>query len=241
MLISLLLGACSAGMETRSGEQIAMHSVDKIVKDDVIYPIDVYDPWEDFNRSTYNFNARLDDAVMIPVVNAYTNTMPGFVRTGVSNFFSNIDSVVDTVNSALQLRPRRTANNGGRLLVNSTLGVLGLFDVATLMDLPKMDEDFGQTLGYWGVAEGPYIVLPFWGPSNLRDTGGLTVDAWVTLKFLVAAGQPETWEWVVPYTTLWAIDARYNVGFRYYEMGSPYEYELVRRLYKTYREIQIKD
>jgi phospholipid-binding lipoprotein MlaA len=98
------------------------------------------------------------------------------VRTGVTNFFSNINDVLIAANNLLQGKPSNAASDIGRFLVNSTIGILGFFDVATDMGLDKNREDFGQTLAVWGVGDGPYVVLPFFGPSNVRDTVGLVVD-----------------------------------------------------------------
>ncbi|MDY6980855.1 MAG: VacJ family lipoprotein, partial [Pseudomonadota bacterium] len=111
-----------------------------------------------------------------PVAQAYKDTVPQPAQTGVSNFFSNLDDVWVMVNNLLQFKFEAAASDFSRVAWNSTVGVFGLIDVATPMGLPKHNEDFGQTLGHWGVGEGAYIVLPFLGPSTLRDTGGLVAD-----------------------------------------------------------------
>lgn len=137
---------------------------------------DPRDPWEGFNRGVYDFNTDFDNKILRPVAEGYVEVVPQTVRTGVSNFFSNLDDVVVLANDLLQLKFRQAASDFSRLVWNSTVGLAGLIDVATPMDLPKHDEDFGQTLGHWGVGSGPYLVLPFLGPSSLRDGTGLAVD-----------------------------------------------------------------
>lgn len=134
------------------------------------------DPLEPLNRSIYGFNDALDGAVIRPVARAYQEVTPSPIRTGIGNFFANLADVWSTVNNALQLKPAQTVETGARVVVNTVVGVLGLFDVATSMNLERHPEDFGQTLGYWGVPSGPYVVLPVLGPSTLRDGASLPVD-----------------------------------------------------------------
>lgn len=134
------------------------------------------DPFEPMNRAVFSFNEAADDYVIKPIAEAYKFVLPEFVRTGVTNFFSNINDVLIAANNLLQGKPGHAANDIGRFLVNSTIGILGLFDVATDIGLDKNREDFGQTLGVWGVPDGPYVVLPFFGASNVRDTVGFIVD-----------------------------------------------------------------
>lgn len=134
------------------------------------------DPLEPINRGIYGFNEALDSSVIRPVARAYQDVTPTPVRTGITNFFANIADVWSTVNNALQLKPAQTVETGARVVVNTVVGVLGLFDVATSMNLERHPEDFGQTLGYWGVPSGPYVVLPVLGPSTLRDGASLPVD-----------------------------------------------------------------
>jgi phospholipid-binding lipoprotein MlaA len=139
-------------------------------------PPDPNDPWERFNRSMYSFNTTVDKAVLKPTAKAYRAITPDPVETGVINFFSNLDDVRIMVNNLLQFKLLNSLSDGGRLLINSTLGLGGLFDVATHIGLQKHEEDFGQTLGYWGLDSGPYLVLPFFGPSTVRDGAGLPAD-----------------------------------------------------------------
>lgn len=147
------------------------------------------DPWEGMNRSVFAFNEALDRWVLKPVATGYDAVAPGPVRVGVANFFSNLGDVWVGVNSLLQGKPGNAANDLGRFVVNSTMGVAGLIDVASPMGLARNEEDFGQTLAVWGVGGGPYMVLPVLGPRTLRDTGGVAVD--LTMDTLSLA-EPES-------------------------------------------------
>ncbi|HZW86121.1 MAG TPA: VacJ family lipoprotein [Gallionella sp.] len=139
------------------------------------------DPLESLNRGVYKFNDTLDKAVAKPLAKGYKKVVPQFGRTMVSNFFSNLDDVVVTLNDFLQFKLAQGVSDTTRFLVNSTIGVLGFFDVASTGNLNKHNEDFGQTLGKWGVGNGPYLVLPIFGPSTLRDGVGLYTDSQVSL------------------------------------------------------------
>ncbi len=135
------------------------------------------DPWEKFNRGTYRFNDVADRYVLKPVAKGYRAITPNVVRTGVSNFFTNLRSPLVVMNDLLQGKVRQAGSDTVRFVVNSTVGIVGLIDVGARINLPLHDEDFGQTLGVWGVPSGPYLVLPFMGPSSVRDGAGFAVDA----------------------------------------------------------------
>ncbi len=187
-----------------------------------------YDPWERLNRFTYRFNARFDEAIFLPVADSYRR-LPGVVRAGVHNFFSNLSEVVSTLNYAAQLRPAPGVRSIGRFLMNSTLGLGGLFDVATAAHIPAAPTGFGQTLSRWGMHPGPYFVMPLLGPSTLRDGSGWVIDFgtnyWINLLDLYRG----TAGWAL--TPLDAVDIRANTSFRYYSTGSPFEYDTVRFLF----------
>ena len=134
------------------------------------------DPFEDINRTVYGFNETVDDNLLEPVSRAYKDHVPEVAQDGVSNFFGNLRDVSTLANQILQFKPVESIETLGRILVNSTIGLGGLFDVASDMGLTTDDEDFGQTMGVWGVEEGPYVVLPLLGPSTVRDSAGLFVD-----------------------------------------------------------------
>jgi phospholipid-binding lipoprotein MlaA len=133
------------------------------------------DPWEGMNRGIYEFNDSLDVAVVKPVAQQY-NKLPAFAREGVTNFFGNLDDVATSLNNVLQGKPVDGVSDLARVVVNSVFGVFGLWDVATPLGLEKHSEDFGQTLAVWGVNSGPYLVIPFLGPSTVRDAPARLVD-----------------------------------------------------------------
>ena len=137
---------------------------------------EAYDPWEGMNRKTFAFNDALDRAVMKPVAQGYQRVTPGFVREGVNNFYGNLEDVGTGLNNFLQGKFGDGLADTGRVIVNSVFGVFGLWDVATPLGLEKHEEDFGQTLGAWGFAPGPYFVIPLLGPSTVRDAPARLVD-----------------------------------------------------------------
>jgi phospholipid-binding lipoprotein MlaA len=204
--------------------------------------VGVRDPWETFNRRMYRFNARFDHAVFLPVVDGYRWITPDPVETGVSHFFENLLEVRNLANNALQLHGEDALVSGARFVVNTTLGLGGVFDPATKMGLNVRKEDFGQTLGHWGVGAGPYLVLPLLGPSGLRDAGGLAVDiganSWVDP--LQIEGVRDDAAGTAAYNGTKAVDARSTTAFRYYRTGSPFEYELVRFAYTRMRQVEIE-
>ncbi|MEK6707632.1 MAG: VacJ family lipoprotein [Pseudomonadota bacterium] len=135
------------------------------------------DPYESGNRAVFKFNEMVDNNVLEPVARGYKAAVPGPIRSMVGNIRSNFDDIGVTVNSLLQLKFANAASSGGRMVVNSTFGLGGIIDLASDIGLEKRNEDFGQTMGYYGVPSGPYVMLPFFGPSTLRDVGGLVLDS----------------------------------------------------------------
>ncbi|MFO1424712.1 MAG: VacJ family lipoprotein [Candidatus Competibacteraceae bacterium] len=152
------------------------------------------DPLESYNRAMFAFNDAVDKALFKPVAKVYRRVLPEPVTTSIGNFFSNLNDVVVLVNDLLQFKLHLAAMDSSRIVFNTTFGVAGLFDVASRMELPKHNEDFGQTLGVWGFGEGPYLVLPLLGPSTARDTVGLVGNfftnpiTWATDSDAVAWG-----------------------------------------------------
>lgn len=137
------------------------------------------DPWEGFNRASFAFNEGLDKYVLKPVAQGYDKVTPTPVRAGIHNFLANLEDVWIGANNLLQGKPGKAASDLGRFLINTTVGVLGLIDVATPMGLDKHNEDLGQTLAVWGVGEGPYVVVPVFGPRTLRDAGTMAAENWL--------------------------------------------------------------
>jgi phospholipid-binding lipoprotein MlaA len=195
-----------------------------------------YDPWGRLNRFTYRFNTRFDRVIFVPVANGYTY-LPSPIRAGVHNFFSNLTEVVSTINYTLQGRLGRGVRSVERFVINSTVGIGGLFDFATKWNLPGAPTGFGTTLAKWGMHPGPYLVIPLLGPSTLRGgvgyLGDYGADYGINL-FDLAQGDVSYGLDVVD-----AIDRRSNIDFRYYQTGSPFEYENIRFLYV--RKLLIED
>ena len=130
---------------------------------------EINDPFEDLNRDIFVFNEKLDEKILKPTALVYRKVTPQFARTGVTNFFNNLEEIDTTINQVLQGEIKYAFNDAGRFVINTTIGLFGLIDIASKMGLEKHEEDFGQTLGVWGISSGPYIMLPFLGPSNPRD------------------------------------------------------------------------
>jgi len=141
------------------------------------------DPYEGFNRKVFAFNEGLDKAVLKPIAKGYEKVLPQFARRGVTNFFNNLGMVVTTINDAIQLKAEKVPVDVLRFATNLTFGIFGLIDVASELRIENRDEDFGQSLGYWGIDSGPYLVLPLLGPSSVRDGAGLAVDFVVSPYF----------------------------------------------------------
>lgn len=195
------------------------------------------DPWEGFNRRMYYFNAKADEYVILPVVTGYQKITPDVVQRSINNFFSNLDEISTFINSLLQFKLSVAGETLARFTLNSTVGLAGLFDVATQIGFVEQNEDFGQTLGYWGVDAGPYLVLPLLGPSSLRDATGLVFDNLVFQQAVDELGLDTDEELLM--SLIDGIDARASLPFRYYASGSAFEYEHLKLLYKKYREIQV--
>lgn len=153
------------------------------------------DPLEGLNRGIYKFNDVADRYAMKPVAKAYKAVAPSPVRTGISNFFSNLGTLTTVVNDLLQLKFAQAFSDAGRFVINTTFGVAGLIDVASMDNIPKHQEDFGQTLGYWGMGSGAYLVLPILGPSTVRDASGLAIDTVTSdpIQYLHNIGQTRTY------------------------------------------------
>lgn len=146
---------------------------------------DPRDPLEPFNRGMFQFNEDLDKAFVEPLAKGYNAIMPGPLNQGVTNFFDNLRDVDSAVNNLLQFKIGRAFSDLGRVAVNTTVGILGFVDVASNLNLPSYKEDFGQTLGVWGVETGPYLVLPFFGPSSGRDGVGVVVDWFIDPLYFI--------------------------------------------------------
>lgn len=196
------------------------------------------DPLEPFNRGVSRFNDAVDDAVLVPAATAYQNALPSMVRTGVNNFFNNIGDVWNLVNNVAQLKLQNSAETFMRLNVNTIFGLGGVLDVATEARLPRHEEDFGQTLGYWGVGSGPYVVLPLLGSSTLRDTAAKPLDMWGD-----PLGYVEDIPWRNSLTVLRVVDTRsqYLRASRLLGDAALDKYSFTRDAYLQRRRSQVYD
>lgn len=193
------------------------------------------DPWESFNRKIYAFNDVADRYFLKPIAKGYQWVAPQFIEDGVHHMFNNLGEVGNILNSLLQAKFKNTAIDTGRLLVNSTVGLLGFFDVASKMGLDRHEEDFGQTLGYWGLKSGPYIVVPLLGPRTIRDGFGSVADVYTN---------PVSYVDHVPtrnqITAMDVIDTRAQL-LQSEELISGDRYIFIRDAYLQRREYLVKD
>jgi phospholipid-binding lipoprotein MlaA len=239
LMLSLSLAGCAATRVNTQAEEPPRHSISEF-RDQRF--AEVTDPWEGFNRSMYRFNFYFDKYLFLPVVNGYEFVTPTFLQERISDVYNNLGEVRNLTNSLFQLKGTESVTTLGRFVTNSTLGLGGMFDPATKFGLARHDEDFGKTLGYWGTGSGPYLVLPVYGPSSVRDTGGLAVDTGITYGIYTAIDPfgftGNAFPIDAAITTLGAVDARHQQSFRYYESGYPFEYYMVRFFYHEKREIE---
>lgn len=236
----LFATGCSATPRPNLNAQDPLHSVE-VLENVHGFASDIYDPLEGMNRRIYSFNYYFDKFIFLPIVNTYAFIMPDYAEDRVSNFVDNIFEFDNFTNNLLQGKFKRTGITLARFLTNTTVGIAGLWDPATGWGMPRQPEDFGQTLGHYGVGNGPFLVLPVLGPSNLRDTTGIVVD---TVAFNTVVKNLES-DWMedndvrLIFSAVAAVDKRHRTAFRYYESGSPFEYGMIRMLYTSKREIQI--
>ena len=239
-LVAVLTG-CAARSALLPGEAPPMHTVSEFSDDENVSRTP--DPWEGFNRSMYKFNYEADRFVLLPMVTGYETVVPRFARTGVSNFFVNLGEVKTFYNCLLQAKGKKSLVTIGRFLVNSTIGIGGLFDPATAFGWRREHEDFDHTLETWGVDTGPYLVLPILGPNTIRSAGGLAVDGGVRWAIMNAidpfGGTGARSEIEMGITALETVDLRYRERFRYYDSDYPFEYYMVRYLFSQERELTI--
>ncbi|MFC6336468.1 VacJ family lipoprotein [Pseudomonas sp. CCM 7891] len=193
------------------------------------------DPWEVINRPVFTFNDTLDTYALKPLAQGYQFITPQFVEDGVHNFFRNIGDVGNLANNVLQLKPHAAGVDTARLLMNTTFGVLGFIDVGTKMGLQRSDEDFGQTLGYWGVGSGPYVMLPLLGPSTLRDAPSKYVDS-----FTEPYGYMHDIPWRNSLMGLDLVDTRASL-LSAEKLINGDKYTFIRNAYLQNREFRVKD
>jgi phospholipid-binding lipoprotein MlaA len=241
-----LLAGCATAPVQKEPVIPARLSVDEHAVPEEQRAFYIYDPWEPMNRRIYNFNAVFDQYVFLPVVRAYEFVLPSFAQTGVTNFFKNLTEINNLMNSLLQGKIVKFFNTFGRIAMNTTVGIGGLIDVATYEGVKRENEDFGQTLAFYGLGPGPYLILPVLGPYNLRDAAGWGVDLVaynlvmneLFQELAIKGKDKDRLNWGL--LALYAIDKRHQYSFRYFMTGSPFEYEFVRKVYQVYREFLIE-
>lgn len=223
LAILLLAGPAFAGEE----DPLARITFEEAVESEGLF--NANDPWEPMNRRLYRFNARFDQFVFLPVVRGYEFVLPRALRSGVHNAFSNLNEITRFVNCVLQVRPTKAGKTFIRFALNTTAGIGGLWDHASEMGVPIQDETFAQTLGRYGLGAGPYLVIPIVGPSTLRGGAGMLGD--LVARNLILP--------VPLYVSgVETVDTRANVPFRYGDLGSPFEYEIVRFLVFSREELR---
>ncbi len=235
---ALLIGGCSTLTLTGPDSQPPLRSYAEVVTEPGPHLLEVYDPIEGFNRGTYRFNYYFDEYFFRPVTRAYEIVLPDPVKDRVSDALDNLGEFKNLMNNLLQIKLADAGITLTRFVVNSTIGWAGLWDPATEMGLIRKPADFGQTLGHYGVGNGPYLMLPELGPSNVRDTIGLAADTTASSFIGPIAWIPSTAAQYA-YGGVWAIDQRHRTPFRYHQTGSPFEYDLLRMLYTIKREYDV--
>ncbi len=197
-----------------------------------------HDPFERINRGTQRFNDALDRAIVKPVASGYHRYVPRVLRTGISNLLGHLEYTTTIVNDLLQLKILATGADIGRFALNSTLGIGGLLDPATRVGIPRHDEDFGQTLGRWGVPAGPYLVLPLLGPSSLRDAPSLAADAQTDLRVQLKLDTGTR----VALGALTVVDRRASLLSADETLDSAFDrYAFIRNAWQQRREYQVRD
>ena len=193
------------------------------------------DPFEEINREVWTFNEGVDNRIARPVAEFYDDVVPTPVQSSITNFFSNLDEIDNSINQLLQGKPVAAGNDFARFLVNTTFGFLGFFDVASIMGLEEHDEDFGQTLGVWGIPTGPYLMLPFYGPSSPRDLVGRPISGVLSGTFSIEESDVR-----LSITALDALETRARLlDVESLIVGDKYTF--IKNSYLQYSEFEVQD
>jgi phospholipid-binding lipoprotein MlaA len=241
-LLAAVVLVCGCSTLPKTGPETVppLRKYEDVVPTPGPHALETPDPLEGFNRGVYRFNYYFDEYLFLPVVRVYEFILPDYVEDRISNAVDNIGEFGNFTNNLLQLKFKDAGITLTRFVVNSTVGIAGLWDPATTLGLQRQPEDFGQTLGRHGVGSGAYLVLPVFGPSSARDAVGMAADA---AAFTLVG--PSAWvnEFAIStaYSGTAAVDRRHRIPLRYQESGSPFEYELLRMIYPIRRELEVAD
>ena len=193
------------------------------------------DPFEEINREVWTFNEGVDNRIARPVAELYDGVVPIPIQSSITNFFSNLDEIDNSINQILQGKPIAAANDLGRFVINTSFGILGFFDVASIMGFKEHDEDFGQTLGVWGIPSGPYLMLPFYGPSSPRDLVGRPISGFLSGTFSIEESDVRA-----SITILDALETRARLlDVENLIVGDKYTF--IRNSYLQYSEFEVSD
>ena len=212
-----------------------MHKV--LLKIIFLIPVIGYanDPFEEINREVWTFNEGVDNRIARPVAELYDGVVPVPIQSSITNFFSNLDEIDNSINQILQGKPIAAANDLGRFIINTTFGILGFFDVASIIGFEEHDEDFGQTLGVWGIPSGPYLMLPFYGPSSPRDLVGRPISGFLSGTFSIEESDVRA-----SITILDALETRARLlDVESLIIGDKYTF--IRNSYLQYSEFEVMD
>lgn len=238
-LILLVVSACSTAPVVTGPVEPPLRRYEDLVKPGQPNMLDVKDSVEGFNRGSYRFNYYFDEMIYRPVVRGYEFITPTYVQGRVSDAIDNIGEITNLTNNLFQFKFKAAGITVSRFVINSTIGVGGLWDQARKMGLKRQTEDFGLTLGHYGTGSGTYLMLPVFGASNVRDTTGLVADV-ATSRYLGPVAWINDSIFTYAYSGIYAIDRRHRTPFRYRQTGSPFEYELIRSLYTMKRDFDIE-
>ncbi|TDT69784.1 phospholipid-binding lipoprotein MlaA [Hypnocyclicus thermotrophus] len=227
-ILIIFLTGCSNINKTKNIETSEKHFIDS----------DIYDPLEPLNRRIYYFNAVIDRNIILPTAKFYSKITPDFLEKGISNFFNNLNEIPTILNSTLQFKFDKAFVSSERFLINSTIGFLGFFDISSnSFNLEKHKEDFGQTLAFYHIPQGPYIILPILGPSTVRDTVGTTFE-YISKPYTDPLQLIDYSQSTPEMIFISSINKRNNLNFRYYQSASPFEYDYIRFLYFKTRQFE---
>lgn len=202
--------------------------------------MDAYDPLEPWNRRMYYLNYELDKYLVLPVSNSYNFFLPHTARTGIGNFFSNLHEPINAINGILILNSKVFFRGLGRFLINTTVGVLGLVDVATMIKLTPINVSLNETLAIYGVGKGPYLIIPFLGPSYLRKATSDLITFIIRMPLDPINVYTGDLGEDIAIKSVEAINFRSKIPFKYYSLGTPFEYEYIRLLYFTSSDLKVE-